>query len=120
MITPTSIECPRCKAKAGERCGVRTRPHEAAELTWWPLDYHHAERVDAAMQGDVAWRPEAHPKKSDLPSLDRRKPCDERIAELSAALAEALDGWGHACTKTGEYDEKAFDRMHELRKLVTP
>lgn len=53
-MTPSDIECPRCKAAKGDKCvatrqrffqDINGRPdHEEISI---PLDYHHAERVDA-------------------------------------------------------------------------
>jgi hypothetical protein len=70
-----------------------------------------AEQVKAALHEGYAERKVAEGDNAWMSIMRQR----DRLAE---ALAETLDGWGAALAKTGEYDEKAFDRITELSKLV--
>jgi hypothetical protein len=161
-MTPADFTCPTCKASEGSQC-VQPDPVldrlQVDALMLAPLDYYHAARVDLALRkllGHVDARCfslhceiEKQPDRSyDLrgsrvtirragsAEIVEAAPAD--LAELRAALAEALDGWDAATIapeplNSGGLPSQSFAlvldsaapyrvkaRIAELRKLVTP
>jgi hypothetical protein len=123
VIAPIDIECPRCHASAAKYCedyyappGVLIHPPMKRRL-----DFHHAERVDAALrQSASAMEPQALTHDAiDAASLDDLRAAYRLLLGIYQALREQHDSEKGALVDRIERMRPIFDAAIDWRKHIT-